>query len=77
MYYTMQRYKMSGDRLTLISTAETKNMEGVLENPTARLVNRIKEAFIRRTPVTFTMGEDNEAAAIIEISINYLPVYPN
>ena len=77
MYYTMQRYKMSGNRLTLISTAETKDLEGVLDNPTSRLVDRIKEAFIRRTRVVFKVEEDNEVAVISEIMINEIPVYPN
>ncbi len=68
---------MSGNRLTLISPDETKGFEGILDNPTARLVDRIKEAFIRRTRVVFKVEEDNEAPVISEILINEIPVYPN
>ena len=73
----MQRYKLAGDTLTLISTAETQGTEGTVTKATSRLGDRIKEAFIRRTLVTFTLENDNEEGIISEIFINEIPVYPN
>ena len=72
---------MKDNTLILISTPETKNLQGVISNPPSRLVDRIKEAFIRRAGVLFKIEEDNSSGSethiIREILINKIPVYPN
>ena len=84
MYFTMKSYKISGNRLTLISTAETNSIEGYKDDPPAKLVERIKEAFSRRTRVQFRLNEAKEGSSkggdlfdpvIRAVKINDMPVY--
>ena len=84
------RHNFRNNRLTLISTLATHNIEGYEDNPSAALVESIKEAERNKWKVEFWLDEDeprffdgggNPSDFVIplikKITIKGVPINPN